>query len=280
MELKPYIANELTRIEALKELIGEEDPGDFAAKFNLTYEGIAKYLSGALPLTKKSGRILTTRLNLPYDYFELARPGTTNKYNSTQSTDELIPVTHVTKKWAKPRVFRRPKREKEVVVDISSDNRSEYILNSLLSGRHQIGRRLKDERIRLGFAISRFSSLMSVDGKTQLRYESGAEDIPAEYLRLAELSHKVDVLYVLSAKRQVILTSHQELIGARLKIERLRCKMSEYEFADALSTSLSTQILYESGAESIPSRYLSLAALILKVDVVYILTSNRVYRGQ
>lgn len=69
MDSKSYIATELTRIETLKELIGEENIDSFAAKFSLTTEGLSRYLSGALPLTKKSGRILSTRLNLPFDYF-------------------------------------------------------------------------------------------------------------------------------------------------------------------------------------------------------------------
>jgi transcriptional regulator with XRE-family HTH domain len=271
MDLKPYSATELTRIYALNELIGATDKAEFASRHGLSFEGLSKYLSGKVPITKKIGRMLATRLDLPFDYFELAEPGTKNEYNSPESSVRLTLPTSVKNKSFQPRTLIYNNH-----LHYSEREKPEYYTSSP----QEIGKRLQEDRIRLDFGITRFAGLMSVDVQTQTKYECGSVDIPAEYLRIAELSYKIDVQYVLSGKRQTILTAHQEDIGRRLKEVRLKMRMTEYEFSHALSGSLANHILYESGVESIPASYLSLASIRLNADVVYILTANKTYRGK
>jgi transcriptional regulator with XRE-family HTH domain len=259
MRTPSYKADELSRATVLNELIGNRNICAFASKFGLTSTGLINYLYGGAKLTKQSGKVLAVRLKLPVDYFEVVKPGSKNRFNSPYGhydEDEDAALTGGSAPHRLAKNFSEPESD---------------ILNT-----HPvlIGKRLREERMRLGISVNHFTYVMAINGSTQTMFEEGLKSITAEYLSLAQARFHIDVNYILTAERRVSEDNHKKQIGERLKEERIRMNTSQEDFSGVLATPIETQILYESGVESIPVQYLSLAAFKFDINVYYILSGK------
>lgn len=83
-----------------------------------------------------------------------------------------------------------------------------------------IGRRLKEERDRLGLNQENFGTLGGVGRKTQFNYESGERSPDGAYLS-ALAQHGVDVQFILTGYRSAtssLLTVQQEQAGYTVEV--------------------------------------------------------------
>lgn len=72
--------------------------------------------------------------------------------------------------------------------------------NRVFMMRGEVGGRLRQERQRLGLNQTEFAAIADVSKASQVNYESGERSPDADYL--AEIADRVDVLYVLTGRRE------------------------------------------------------------------------------
>jgi transcriptional regulator with XRE-family HTH domain len=66
---------------------------------------------------------------------------------------------------------------------------------------HAFGARLTEERERLGLAIHELAHLAGITDYKQKRFENGSSVIPIDYLQALAARSDVDVLYIITGKK-------------------------------------------------------------------------------
>ncbi|WP_338487326.1 helix-turn-helix transcriptional regulator [Pseudomonas trivialis] len=79
----------------------------------------------------------------------------------------------------------------------------------------EIGRRLKQERQRMGLTLQRLAEIGGVTAAEQRRYEL-SESMPAADYLAALASHGMDVVYVVTGKKQAVVNMSWEEAQALL----------------------------------------------------------------
>lgn len=74
------------------------------------------------------------------------------------------------------------------------------------------------------------------------------------------------------------MTTNEQGIGARLRAERRRLKMTQEDFATACGVARRAQTAYEAGTRYPDARYLALAAS-LGVDIAFVVTGTTSRNG-
>lgn len=241
--VKPQIpTTDASRLSILVDHIGEYTSAEFAQNHGLPESEISRFTSGEVPFDKDSALQLAEKLKLPLIFFE---------------------------------GFRKSSNRK---ADLDLSAKRGLTNSDALSLNKTIGKRLKEERVRLHFSIGKFCERLAIETGLQTSYEMGEITVPASYLSLVKTIFDLDVKYILTGvyrPREDQYNDSEErmfIIAEKLKEERSKIKISKFDFATELGITLAIQTLYESGLEPIPASYLSHAAALFNIDLEYILT--------